>query len=51
MDEPLFQKFKILVLEGLTVVGIRNKLGEDLDSFSDVVLVRKMVTILDQEGD
>lgn len=46
MDDALCAKFEELVLQGLTVTGIRNKLGAALDSFTDLELVKLILTIL-----
>ena len=46
MDEPLYERFKALVLQGFTVTAIRTELGEALKSYSDPELIRQMVSIL-----
>jgi len=46
MDETLYKQFEVLVLQGLTVQGIRNKLGDVLEDFSDTYLVQQMLDIL-----
>ena len=46
MDDALRVKFEELVLQGLTVLGIRNELGTALDSFADDELVKLMLAIL-----
>lgn len=46
MDDALCAKFEELVLQGLTITGIRNQLGASLDSFTDAELVKQMLAIL-----